>query len=241
MTLVRRVSYLCATLALVAVGWSGYLWARDLSLFRIRHVEISGLSSREAPAIRRALRETASRMTALHVRERELREAVDSFPVVRSLSASSDFPNTLKIKVNEYVPVAALETPSGRRVAVSSADTLLRGLGPKTKLPVVKTDAIPTSGKLTDAAAGRLVRALAAAPPELRSSLARAYASKDGIRVTLTNEQIIRLGDGTRLAAKWAAAASVLADPSSRGAGTIDVRVPQRPAAGRGAVEEPAT
>lgn len=227
----RRIWFLCLTVALVAIGWSGYLWARDLSLLRVRHVEISGLNSREAPAIRRALRQTGERMTTLHVREAELRQAVDSFPVVRSLSASGDFPSTLRIKVNEYVPVAALLTPGGRRVAVSSAHTVLRGVKRGTKLPVVKIDAIPTSGTLEERSARRLVSALSGAPNGLRRLLARAYGAKDGVRVAFRAGQVLRLGDASRLSAKWAAAARVLADPSSRGAQIVDVRVPQRPAA----------
>jgi cell division septal protein FtsQ len=231
MRLVGRVWLLAVALVLAGAGWTGYLWARDLSLFRVSHVEISGLESREAPAIRRALRQAATRMTTLHLREGELRKAVDSFPVVRSLSADTRFPKTLSITVNEYVPVAALVAPDGRRVAVSSAHTLLRGVGPKTKLPEVKVDAIPASGTLEDAEARRLVTALSGSPAELRPLLARAYGAKDGVRVAFSGGLVLRLGDSTRLAAKWAAAARVLADPSSRGADVIDVRVPQRPAA----------
>jgi hypothetical protein len=39
-------------------------------------------------------------------------------------------------------------------------------------------------------------------------------------------------GDATDLEAKWAAAARVLADASSRGATYVDLRLPERPAAG---------
>jgi cell division septal protein FtsQ len=234
MSIIRRTWFLAFALVLVLVGWSGYLWVRDLSLFRVSHVEISGLDSREAPAIRRALRQSATQMTTLNVNEARLKKSVELFPVVRSLSASAKFPKTLRIKVNEYVPVAVLVTDGGRRVAVSSAGTLLRGVGPKTKLPVVKVDEIPTSGTLQDAAARRLVNALSGAPSPLRPLLARAYGAKDGIRIAFRGGLVLRLGDSSRLAAKWASAARVLADSSSHGARSLDVRIPQRPAAAGG-------
>jgi cell division septal protein FtsQ len=242
MSIVRRTWLLAVVLALVLVGWSGYLWVRDWSFFRVRHVEITGVDSREAPSIRRALRQAATGMTTLHVSEAKLKKSVELFPVVRSLSASANFPTTLRIKVNEYVPVAVLVTAGGRRVAVSSADTLLHGVGPKTKLPAVKVDEIPTTGTLEDRKARVLVRALSSAPAPLRPLLDKAYGAKDGIRVSFRGGLVLRLGDSSRLAAKWASAARVLADSSSRGAGMLDVRVPQRPAAaGKSDTGQPAT
>jgi cell division septal protein FtsQ len=231
MSIIRRTWMLAIVLVLVFVGWSGYLWLRDFSIFKVSHVEITGLDSREAPAIRRALRQEATQMTTLHVNEAQLKQAVDAFPVVRSLSASAKFPKTLRIKVNEYVPVAALVTAGGRRVAVSSSGKLLRGVGPGAKLPAIKVDEIPTTGTLEDPAAQRLVTAVSGAPGPLRPLLAKAYDAKDGIRVAFRGGLMLHFGDSTRLAAKWASAARVLADTSSRGAGSLDVRVPQRPAA----------
>jgi cell division protein FtsQ len=221
------------TAAVVAVlCWAGYARGRDLSLFRVRHVTVSGIDGRDAPTIRRALVAAGGHMTTLHVRKDELEHAVDAFPVVRSLSASADFPNTLHVKVNEYVPIAALAAPNGRTVAVSSANTLLRAVPAKARLPRVAVEGIPTSGTLEEARARRLVQALAAAPRALRPLLERAYASQQGIRVPLREGPVLYLGDGSRLAAEWAAAASVLADPAAKGARFIDLRLPERPAAG---------
>ena len=58
-------------------------------------------------------------MTTLHVDQHELQHSVESFPVVRSVSADAGFPNSLHIKVDAYAPVAALKSSDGRRVAVS--------------------------------------------------------------------------------------------------------------------------
>ena len=51
-----------------------------------------------------------------------------------SVSATTSFPNRLKITVHEYIPVARVTTAAGRRVAAASDGTLLPRLGQK-KLP----------------------------------------------------------------------------------------------------------
>ena len=231
MKLFRRLRLVVLTPLLVAAAWAGFLWLRDLSVFRVHHVTVSGLTSPAAPAIRRILRDTGLRMTMLHVRQDKLRRAVSSFPSVRSVSASASFPNTLHIKVTEYEPVAALSASDGRRVAVSSADTLLRAVGPNAKLPAVSVGSIPSSGRLEDAAAVKLVAVLARAPRALRPLIAHAYPTAHGITVAVRSGPLLYFGSASRIAAKWAAATRVLGDGTSHGAGVIDVRLPERPAA----------
>jgi hypothetical protein len=58
--------------------------------------------------------------------------------------------------------------------------------------------------------------------------------TEHGPVVQLRNGPSIYFGDSTRLDAKWAAAAQVLADSRSAGAAYIDVTDPERPAAGAG-------
>jgi cell division protein FtsQ len=243
-TLARRVTehrvLTMAAVAAVAVGaWAGWLWLRDVSLLRVKHVEIEGAQGREAPAIERALRQTAKRMTTLHVREDELKQAVDSFPVVRSVSASVDFPTTLKIKVDAHDPVAVLASDNGRHVAVSASGIMLEGIGAGAHLPEVKVPALSDSREMPAGPGRTLVGVLGGAPKELRPYLARAYANREGVRVAVRNGPVIDFGKPLRVAAKWAAAARVLADPGSSGAEVIDVRLPERPAArGQGAAAE---
>jgi cell division septal protein FtsQ len=228
-----RLRVIAALVALIGCCYAGYMWwVRDLSLFRVKHVTVTGLEGKEAPAIRRALRQAGTRMTTLHVRTDELERAVDSFATVRSLSVSSDFPKTLRITVNEYEPVAALVARDGRRAAVSRAQTVLRAVGAKTALPTVEVTTIPTNGSVEDATAQRLVGTLAAAPRRLRRLIARAYPTAHGLRVSLRAGPVLYFGSYRRLEAKWAAAARVLADEASRGAEFIDVRLPERPVAG---------
>ena len=57
--------------------------------------------------------------------------------------------------------------------------------------------------------------------------------------MTLRGGIPVRFGSGSEAAEKWAAAAAVLADPKLDALTYVDVRVPERPAAG-GAAPAPA-
>jgi hypothetical protein len=231
LTTIRRLWVPALVAGIAASAWGGYMVVRDLSLLGVDHVTIDGVHSREAPAIERALTQTARRMTILHVRKDELERAVDSFPQVRSLSTSADFPNTLHIEVEEYEPVAALESGNGRRIAVADSGILLRGVGRSVPLPVVEVSGLPQGRILEPGVARLLVSVLGGAETELRPLLARAYVSGRGVRVAVRDGPVIVFGKPSRIAAKWAAATRVLADPGTAGARFIDVRLPQRPAA----------
>jgi cell division protein FtsQ len=216
---------------LIAGGWAGYMWLRDVSVLRAKHVEVSGVDGREAGAIRRALKEAGERMTVLHVRDAELEQAVDGFASVRSVSASVDFPSTLEVHVDQYVPVAALVTPAGRRIAVSGDGTLLGSIGSGSKVAAVRIDEIPSSRLLPRGLTRTLVTVLAGAPSSLRPLLERAFATRAAIQVPLRDGPTLYFGKPERVAAKWAAATRVLADPGSGGARFVDLRLPERPAA----------
>src|SRR4051812_47415826 len=105
----RRLRVVLAVAAALIVVVSAGLWLRTSSLVRVDHVTITGIEGRQAPAIRDALESAAMDMTTLAIDERRLREAVAAYPVVRSLRTSRDLPHRLRIEVNAYDPVAALQ------------------------------------------------------------------------------------------------------------------------------------
>src|SRR5206468_4148015 len=81
---------------------------------------------------------------------------------------------------------------------------------------------------------------LAAAPAPLRQRVLRASTTPEGgLTLELRDGPALRFGGADRLAAKWAAATAVLADKASAGATYLDLRYPERPAAG--GLEDPAT
>jgi hypothetical protein len=75
---------------------------------------------------------------------------------------------------------------------------------------------------------------LGAAPPALAKLTDRAYSGREGLTLLVHGGLRAYFGDASRPRAKWAALALVLGSERSAGASYVDVRVPERPAAGVG-------
>jgi cell division protein FtsQ len=226
----RRTRVVLAAAVLLAVATPLALWLRNSSLVRVERVTVTGIHGPQASAIRGALTEAALDMTVLHVRGEALRTAVEPYPVVRGLRTQTDFPHGLRIIVNAYEPIAALQAGT-RLTAVAADGTVLRG-APTRALPVVRVGATPGGDRTDDARALGAIDLLAAAPPALRERVARIYRGPRGIAATVQNGPKLYFGGAARFDAKWMAAAQVLAQRSSRGASYVDLRVPERPVAG---------
>jgi cell division protein FtsQ len=225
-------------LALLAGGW---LLLRKSSLVAVEHVRVSGLHGPQARAIETALDGAARGMSTLDVRTGALHAAVASFPVVRTVRAIPSFPHGLRIEVLEQLPVAAL-TVDGTRTAVA-ADGVVLG-------PVLLSGALPAIAGYHEALVGARVQGpnvlaavtvLGAAPMPLRRVVARVYTGPDGLTVAFRSGLLAYFGDGARPHAKWLSLARILADPSSAGASYVDVRLPERPAAGFPAGDAPSS
>jgi cell division protein FtsQ len=224
---IRAVAGCAAVLVLLGGGW---LWLRDSSLVAVRQVSVSGLTGPDAPRVRAALQDAARDMTTLHVRSSQLTTAVEPFPGVQRVEAHADFPHRLRIVVHEHAPVGAIAAGT-QRLAVAADGTLLRGT-PTRGLPTIAMRVSPGGDKLTDRAALRAAALLAAAPGPLRAKIRRVYMGPRGLTVPLQSGPVLYFGGADRLRAKWTAATVVLADRSSTGATYVDVRLPERPAAG---------
>jgi hypothetical protein len=75
----------------------------------------------------------------------------------------------------------------------------------------------------------------------MRARIVRVTLGPQGLIAVLTSGPKLRFGDGSRLEAKWIAATRVLHDPAARDAAYIDLRIPERPAAGGLSVEQGGT
>jgi cell division protein FtsQ len=223
----RTVAGFVAVLALLGGGW---LWLRDSSLVAVHQVSITGLNGSDAPRVRAALQDAARDMTTLHVRSSQLTTAVEPFHAIRSIEAHADFPHGLRIVVHEHAPVGAIAAGS-QRLAVAADGTLLRGTSTR-GLPAIAFPVSPGGDRLTDRGALRAAALLAAAPAPLRAKVRRVYMGPRGLTAPLQNGPVLYFGGADRVRAKWTAAAVVLADRSSAGATYIDLRLPERPAAG---------
>jgi cell division protein FtsQ len=221
------VAAFACVLGLLGLGW---LWLRDSELVAVKRVTVTGASGPDAARIEAALEAAARDMTTLHVRDADLRTAVEPFPTVLGVRTAADFPDALRIEVRERNPVAAV-VAGDQRVAVAGDGTLMRNTR-SDGLPEIRAKAAPGGERASDAGVRRALAVLAAAPRPLRVKARRVYLGPNGLTVPLRNGPTLYLGGSDRLRAKWVAAAVVLADPTSAGATYLDLRVPERPAAG---------
>jgi cell division protein FtsQ len=216
-------------LALLGGGW---LWLRGSSLVAVEHVRISGVQGPEASQIESALDEAARRMTTLDFNRAALRAAVASFPVVGGLGVHTSPPHSVSIAIGERQPVAALLS-SGQRTAVAADGTVLGPALLSASLPSVSGSIEPAPGaRLSEPAALAAVTVLGAAPAALARFVTRVYQGGEGLTVAMRSGLLVYFGNDTRPHAKWLSLARVLVSPSSAGALYIDVRLPERPAAG---------
>lgn len=224
-------------LAVIALLIAGGMWLRDSSLVAVQRVTVVGLSGPETDRVTAQLTAAAKDMTTLHVRGDQLRSVVAPYPVVKDLRVSADFPHGLKITVVENTPVAVVQA-EGVKMPVAADGRLLRGAEQRS-LPVVPLSVPPGGERVVDRVARQAIAALGAAPAALRNRVLRASSTRHGgLTLVLQDGPDLRFGGADRLAAKWAAAAAVLADENSRGATYLDLRYPERPAAG--GLEDPA-
>ena len=232
---------------LLAGGW---LLLRKSSFTAVEHVEVSGVDGPQAHAIEAALDGAASHMSTLAVHPAALRAAVSSFPVVREIRAVPKFPHGLRIEVSEQLPVAAL-TIAGTRTAVAADGVVLGPALLSSSLPALSySQGSGGSQGAAQSQPGEHVQGasllaelvvLGAAPRQLERFAARVYTSPggQGLTVAMRNGLLVYFGDAARPHAKWLSLARVLADSSSAGAVYIDVRVPERPAAGFSSADAP--
>ncbi len=240
-----RVALLAVLVALPLLA-GGWLLLRKSSFTVVEHVRVSGLHGPQAQAIEAALDGSASHMSTLDVHLAALRAAVASFPVVRSVHAIPSFPHGLRIEVTEQLPVAAL-TIAGTRTAVAADGVVLGPALLSSSLPALSepqgaTSRSPQPGQRVQ---GENLLAeltlMGAAPRPLTRFVARVYTSpgRQGLTVAMHNGLLVYFGDAARPHAKWLSLAQVLADSTSAGAVYIDVRVPERPAAGFSSADAP--
>ena len=242
----RRFGIALVVLALLGGGW---LLLRKSPLVSVEHVQIAGVQGVDAGPIDAALQGAARGMSTLNVNVAALRAAVARYRVVRELSVSTSFPHGLRIDVVEQLPVAALSV-GGVHTAVAADGVVL---GPdlltsvRVPLPAIALAADSRAladlrsgahspegwvGHVENATARAELSVLGAAPRVLLGWVSKVFIGPEGLTVAMRNGVSIYFGDATRPHAKWLSAARVLADPNSAGATYVDVRAPERPAAG---------
>jgi cell division protein FtsQ len=214
--------------ALLTAGW---MWLRDSSLAQVRVVAVTGTTSSAEPRIRAALDTAARGMTTLHVRQDVLAKAVARFPSVAGIRTQTDFPHKLTIEVLERRPAAALAT-GDQVVAVTGDGLLLRDVNAPDTVPEIAIPAPVSGERVQDPKLLGALAVAAAAPPALAKRTISIQSGPRGLSAHLESGPPLIFGSSADAAAKWAAAARVLADSSSVGATYLDLRIPGRVAAG---------
>lgn len=213
------------------------LWLRDSTLVAVEDVTVTGPTGPDAERLRAALDDAARNMTTLHIDRAALVAAAEPFPVVKAVEVEADFPHGLEVIVTEHQPVAVLVSGS-ERLPVAADGSVLEGLPTGGPLPEVKAQGPVPDAQLGPGPALDAVRVAGGAPGMLVGQLGEVRREGDrGVVASVDDGPDLIFGTTARLAAKWAAATRVLADPDAAGAEYIDVRLPERPAAGGLAVE----
>ena len=228
---VTRRRVIAAALALLVLYGGFMLWFRNLPLFSIDEITVTGATTNE-PAIRRAVEQVAGDMTTLHLKDDQLRDVVAHFPTVASVGATTSFPHTLHVTVTERLPVGFIKVGE-RRTAVSADGYLLLGAAFDSKqLPRLEGATAQGARLGTDGAAEAAI--LGAAPVPLRDRLTSSSWDDDqgGVVVGLDGGPDLRFGDGSRAADKWTAAIAVLSSSEHGSPSYLDVSVPDRPVSG---------
>lgn len=226
-----RLRLLLVPLLVAGLAAGGWMWLRDASLAEVRDVEVTGVTSSEQPRIRAALEAAALDMTTLHVREAALRSAVAPFVSVADLRVSTDFPHRMRIDVIEHKPVAVLDL-DGRRIPSSASGVVLRGIQAGTDLPVIRIGTLPAGDRVGNRNTLDALAIAGAAPAPLRARVVGLWTGPRGMMLSLRNGPDLIFGTSADAAAKWAAAARVLAEPDAAGATYLDLRIAERVAAG---------
>ena len=226
---IRRSLLGLAVLLLVLGG--GFFVLRDASVFEIREVAVAGVSGPDAPRVESALTSAAREMTTLNVSGEDLRDAAHRFPTVQAVEVDRDLPHGVRLTVREKRPVAVVDK-GGRRVPLAADGRLLQGATPPDDLPSLSVGNV-AGGSVAGAKGRQLVALVAPAPDPLRRRARKALMDgQTGLTLEMADGPDLYFGTAGDLHAKWKAAARVLADPTAEGATYIDVRVPERAAAG---------
>lgn len=149
------------------------------------------------------------------------------------MNVDPNVPHGMRIEVAER-PAALLVRSGGHQVPAAADGTLLAGVSVSEDepLPVLDLARLPAGGSLEGQPLEQAL-VLGATPEPLRPLIDKiGHDDQIGIEVTVRGGIPIRFGTAGRATQKWAAAAAVLADPKLDALTYVDVRIPDRPAAG---------
>jgi cell division protein FtsQ len=226
----RRTLLIAAIAALALVG--SFMLFRSSPLVAVDQVRIVGVRGVQAAPVSEALETTAKQMSTMDYSVGALQAAVARYRVVRSIRVRTSFPHRMTIEVLEQLPVAQLSA-GAMRSAVAADGVVLGPALASRALPAVHASVIPAAGKrVSDWRLRSYLTVLGAAPVPLLPLVSHVFTGQQGLTVKMANGLLIYFGDDSRPHAKWDALVTVLIAQGSAGANYVDVRLPERAAAG---------
>lgn len=155
-------------------------------------------------------------------------------PVIAAAAAWQLLLNGEAAEPQLILPPATATIGSGADAIAVGPDGRLLGwlpLSEDLQLPALPLSEAPKNGRLAGPVLQQ-AKVLGAAPAGLRPYLEGSYYGESGVDVNLRSGIELRFGDASQAAAKWKAAAAVLADPSVTTLDYVDLHAPGRPAVG---------
>jgi hypothetical protein len=140
--------------------------------------------------------------------------------------------STVAAKLEAPRPTATIGTGSDA-IAVGPEGQILAWLplSEDAPLPYLPLTSVPKDGRLAGPVLEQ-ARVLGAAPAALRPYIESSYYGENGVDVKLRSGLELRFGDASQVAAKWKAAAAILADPSITALDYVNLLAPRRPTVG---------
>ena len=226
----RILITLVLVLGLLAAAYQ--LWFRNSSFVAVEKVTIAGIQGPEEEAVESALSRAAAGMSTLNVDEDALLAAVAGFPTVTGVDADADFPHDLALSVSERPPVL-MAAAGGQALPVAGDGAVLPGVDVSSlQLPTIDVGELPARGTLTGDPL-QIARVMGPAPKPLLELVDEvSIGGEEGVQVTLRGDVPVWFGGSDDAAAKWDAAAAILADPQIDNLTYVDVRVADRPSIG---------
>lgn len=226
----RRLRRTISAVVFIAVLIVAFLVERS-SLVALDEVEVVG-AVRLDPDVVRDAADLPLGTSTLRLRLGPAEERVEALPLVAGAEVARVDPLTVRIVVQERVPVLVAAS-GGKRVLVSSDGTVIaRGAEDGLAIVEVRAGGLPEVGDEV-ATSPPLEAALAihlGLSGPLRTEVVRYIARAiDDIDAVLASGVTVRIGSADRLDEKARALGAVLEDLGAEPVGTIDVRAPRAP------------
>ncbi len=227
------IGLVAAVLVLLAAGWLFLVPA--IPFFQVDKTTVRGLGkdrSGDVAEVEAAVRQSVEGMSTLNPDEGNLEEAMSRFPRVAGVSVVPDFPDEATVEVDLRRDGSVAEA-SPDDLLIATDGWVLERFDEKRSGPLPVLGAGPVSqvpGERLEGEALNQALVAGAAPAELRQFIELIESGDSGVEAQLTDGSVLVFGDASEVRAKWAAAATVIADPElTGGISAIDLSVPGRP------------